>query len=81
MEKSILVIDTPDCCGKCPCFLETATDCCGVNGEDIDANSKPNWCPLHDAPEKKAKNFYHNEHESGYVDGWNECVDKILNGG
>lgn len=24
MSKSILVIDTPENCGKCPCFLEVA---------------------------------------------------------
>lgn len=79
MEKSILVMDTPESCGKCPCFLEVATDCCGVNGKDIGGQGKPDWCPLQDAPEKKAQNAYQNEHESGYVDGWNACIDKIMN--
>lgn len=81
MGKSILVMDTPESCAECPCFLETATDCCGVNGKDIESHNKPDWCPLRDAPEKKAKNSYHNQHESGYVDGWNDCIDKILKGG
>lgn len=40
---------------------------------------KPDWCPLQDAPKKKDKNAYHNEHERGYVDGWNDCLDQILN--
>lgn len=43
--------------------------------------SKPDWCPLQDVPEKKDKNPYHNERESGYVDGWNEFVDKMLGSG
>lgn len=42
-------------------------------------SKKPDWCPLQDVPEKKDKNPYHNEHESGYVDGWNACIDKIMN--
>lgn len=52
MSKSILVIDTPESCGKCPCFLEVATDCCGVNGKDIDSHRKPDWCPLRGLSEK-----------------------------
>ncbi len=78
MSKSILVIDTPECCGKCPCFLEVATDCCGVNGKDIDSHGKPDWCPLKDVPEKMTdENRWYSE---DYARGRNTCIDEILKG-
>lgn len=85
MEKSILVIDTPESCAKCRMFSDVYTDMtCRGNGRTIDYpypdNKIQDWCPLKGVPEKKGKNPYHNEHESGYVDGWNDCIDKILNG-
>lgn len=56
MGKSILVIDTPESCRECPCFLETATDCCGVNEKDIDGHGKPDWCPLQELPKRDPGN-------------------------
>lgn len=83
MGKSILVIDTPENCAKCPCFLETATDCCGVNGKDIESREKPDWCPLHEASNYKGINAdpYYVSKEEQYNSGWNDCLRKILNGG
>ena len=84
MSKSILVIDTPESCGTCPCFLEVATDCCGVSGKDVDSHDKPDWCPLRDLPEKKeVRIFFLGERDfeqKGYQEGWNACIDEILKG-
>lgn len=84
MSKSILVIDTLENCGQCPCFLEVATDCCGVNGKDIDGHGKPDWCPLKDVPKKKnVRNFCLGEkdfEQKGYQQGYNACIDEILKG-
>lgn len=92
MGKSILAVDTPESCGKCPLFSINETEtlealCTQPTGKrkiiglyHPPGTKKPDWCPLQDAPEHKDKNIYHNERESGYVDGWNACVDKILNG-
>lgn len=78
MSKSILVIDTPENCGQCPCFLEVATDCCGVNGKDIDGRGKPDWCPLVELPQKMAEeNRWFSE---DYAKGRNDCIDEILKG-
>lgn len=77
MGKSIFIIDTPACCGECP--MSGTGVCRKWNWKD--ARSFPKDCPLQDAPKKKDKNAYHNEHERGYVDGWNDCLDQILNGG
>lgn len=82
MGKSILVIDTPESCTECT-FSEYQGIVCRATGLNKSHSNpeKPDWCPLQDAPNKKGKNPYHNERESGYVDGWNDCLDQILNGG
>ena len=36
--------------------------------------SKPEWCPLKKVPQKKDKGMY-DEH---YCDGFNDCLDEIL---
>lgn len=81
MSKSILVIDTPENCGKCPCFLEVSTDCCGVNRKDIDGHSKPDWCPLRDLPERKDMEPGKTVIRAAQHEGWNMCIDEILKGG
>lgn len=77
MGKSIFIIGTPACCGECP--MSGTGVCRKWNWKD--ARSFPKDCPLQDAPKKKGKNPYHNERERGYMDGWNDCLDQILNGG
>lgn len=86
--KSILVMDTPDSCcqckfsgadGDCCCLKENIVSDSNMISEEEYLNKKPDWCPLQDAPKKKDKNAYHNEHERGYLDGWNDCLDQILN--
>lgn len=87
MGKSILVMETPERCIDCPCHYsyDNGTVWCGKEDKELMADDietfKPDWCPLQDMPEKKDKNPYHNERESGYVNGWNDCIDHILNGG
>lgn len=85
MNKSILVIETPDICIDCPCHFaeETGKVWCGRNGKEILADDiedfKPDWCPLKDIPEKKSENIK----EVGLIsstrnEGWNLCIDEIL---
>lgn len=95
MGKSILVMDAPEKCSDCKlCKVLDRWECaCCILCNDLRNENlcrtidtvyyqdKPDWCPLQNAPEKKDKNPYHNECESGYVDGWNDCLDQILNGG
>ena len=33
---------------------------------------KPDWCPLHEMPERKSG-------ANDYEKGWNDCLNKILN--
>lgn len=89
MGKSILVIDTPEACCQCKfsgsdgdycCIKENLVSSGNQISEEEYLNKKPDWCPLHDAPQKRDKNRYHNKYEQGYTDGWNDCLDHILNG-
>lgn len=85
MNKSILVIDTLENCGKCPCFLEVATDCCGVNGKDIGSHGKPGRCPAKEMIKKTSVGIEvcignKTECVKSYVDGYNACIDEILKG-
>lgn len=81
-EKCVLVMDIPECCGKCPCFLEVSTDCCGVNGKEINSHEKPDWCPLRPVPKraKHSEELGDDEYDCGYVMGFNDCLDEILGG-
>lgn len=89
MGKSILVIDTPKSCKECPCGSAEETMsfdlycCCEVLdcqiSEDKYDLEKPDWCPLQSMPEKADHPDYCDN--GRYDNGWNACLDKILNGG
>lgn len=82
MSKSILVMDTPENCKKCPCFLENATNCCRVNGKEIDGYCKPDWCPLQGLPKKKEiiDDRFTVSVNTVWAKAWNACIDKLLEG-
>ena len=84
MGKSILVIDTPECCAKCRMFSDVYTDMtCRGNGRTIDYpypdNKIQDWCPLKGVPERADHPNYCDN--GRYDKGWNDCIDQILNGG
>lgn len=95
MSKSILVIDTPETCLDCRFCRELHEGieaCCEICDEPNDkelcrmikvdyCQEKPDWCPLRDLPEKKEENKYHNNYERGIVDGFNACINELLEGG
>lgn len=93
MSKSILVIDTPECCDYCPVGrifgMAGQVEC--MEGKDIRVNNNgrtiPDWCPLRDFPEKKSPKKFCNVvnggkvwgfHMSGFNKGYNACIDEIL---
>lgn len=90
MDKSILVINTPSHCGECPvcasyqtCAFSTRETWCATNGKDVEPDSKPNWCPLKEVPDKRDEcgtwtvNGYI---EDRYANGWNDCIEEISGG-
>lgn len=68
MSKSILVIDTPECCFQCKfsgadrdycCLKENMASDSNMISEGEYLNRKPDWCPLRDLPDKKPELKYH----------------------
>lgn len=62
MSKSILVIDTPECCCQCRfsgadgdycCLKENMVSDSNAISEEEYLNKKPDWCPLQELPEKR----------------------------
>lgn len=81
MSKSILVIDTPENC--CGCDLEYG-HYCGKEKRYIDEEefeTIPDWCPLLDFPEKKDMEPGKTIIRAAQYEGWNMCIDELLEGG
>lgn len=79
MSKSVLVIDTPENCGKCK-FISTfwcrAIHCRRVPNNDV----IPGWCPLKPLPERKEYIVPIDNVESQkdiIAVGWNACINAI----
>lgn len=94
MDKSVLVMDTPETCSDCMLRFEVdegINACCSVMVDESDKNlcryidcdggycqSKPKWCPLKELPEEEHNDYYLDEYCDGYDDGWNTLRGKIL---
>lgn len=79
MSKSVLVIDTPENCGKCKFISEFW--CRTMNGRRVPNNDViPDWCPLKPLPKYKSMENP-GEYEYGKMHGWNQCIDRITGGG
>ena len=92
MNKSVLLIDTPETCGDCQfCYEldEGVKACCTLIGDEkglmkeIDCKDgycqdKPNWCLLKSLPEKDPENHHPNKWVDGYANGWNDCLKEIV---
>jgi len=82
MNKSVLVMNTPENCKSC-IHISTFRDFCRINCRDIkDISTKPDWCPLRPLPEK-----FDNEKDRKLGDfepllkiGWNACIDAFAGG-
>ena len=75
MSKSVLVIDTPENCGKCKFISEFW--CRAMNNRRVPNNDViPNWCPLKSLPEKMT-GVAQTDHWNSIKAGWNGCIDEI----
>lgn len=78
MSKSVLVIDTPEDCGKCKFISEFW--CRAMNDRRVPNNDViPNWCPLKPLPEKMT-GVAITDHWNSIKAGWNQCIDEITGG-
>lgn len=85
MSKAILVIDMPTHCGECPicasyqsCAFSAREVWCPTNGKDVELDSKPDWCPLKQAPEEEL--IWHDDGWSDWERGYNSCLREIVGG-
>ena len=89
MSKAILVMDMPKNCYECNLRFTNLSceDICSKDNKYIEVNifeRKPNWCPLHEVPQKKehvkSYDFLLGQKANSFVDGYNACIDEILKG-
>lgn len=79
MSKSVLVMDTPENCGKCK-FI-SGFWCRAMNGRRVLNNDViPNWCPLKPLPEEKEEEYWRSKLSLAWIRGWNTCISKITGG-
>lgn len=85
MSKSALIIDTPETCMGCNFFYIDAEECredCMAREErklvDLKVYDKPDWCPLKPLPKPIPPERADYAHEASYIEGWNECLEKIM---
>lgn len=78
--KAILVIDMPDSCDKCELgyYSDGRILLCEYEDKVGNKESKPDWCPLKELPEKHNSIRTWDEYYNGYDIGWNDCIDNIL---
>lgn len=92
MAKAVLIMDMPESCFGCNfCHINSSggEDRCqafevsrAVNSETYE---KPGWCPLRELPEHETEmtdaDDLGNDYVRGTLDGWNACLDTILENG
>lgn len=88
VQRAILILDMPKNCNECQLSTECltkpnvsvcmATEKCNFFSKS-DCTTKPDWCPLRKIPDKKKLNYkdYGKDMEA---EGFNTCIDEILNG-
>ena len=87
MSKSVLVIDTPKTCMRCPFgliiggyfFCAITIDKDGAFKQirdDLYGIKKQDWCPLKPLPEKITRVAV-TDHWNSIKAGWNQCIDEI----
>lgn len=81
MGKSILVMDTPEKCNSsCPCFDVESGKFCNATHKEAEY-----WnCPVKSIPQKKEivqQTSRKKMKQNLRAQGWNDCIDQILNGG
>ena len=86
MSKAVLVIDMPSGCIKCPLYDYVPSSCFLTNKfqNNISKDFKPDWCPLHELPEKKTLNGNVSDIQKMGKElmdiGYNACIDELLKG-
>lgn len=81
MDKSVLVMDTPEKCIHCP--LLNGADECIVQDDDANFNAGDSWdelmkgCPLKKLPEEENGDEDLCSFDRGWTAGFNTCLQMI----
>lgn len=88
MSKGIIVLDLPENCMGCQFRANKVDIKCSINhGRYIpDKETKPEWCPIKPAPERKPETNYPDYFrlstkqviEKSALKGYNKCLDDVL---
>ena len=85
VNKGILLMDYPDSCDECPCFVPSCgidfdldQDMCGATDNITHGYSMPDWCPVQPMPQKIQHKSRQSLAQEQFEAGWNACVEKIL---
>ena len=78
--KAVLVMDMPDNCGACKLSSGDGFHLvCPFTSCGIEAYIKTRYegCPLRE-PTKEMQTAHTQDYNDGWSEGWNACIDKIL---
>lgn len=81
MDKAILVMEMPKSCWQCNLhsyYYCNVAGYCVDKYMDVDAEHRPDWCPLMPAPEHEM--IWYDDEWSDFERGYNSCLDEILGG-
>ena len=73
MAKTVLVMDMPESCSRCPLEISMRCSTCEMPTEE-NTKEKPSWCPLKPMPEKMGSYLAVSDI---WKEGWNACIDAI----
>lgn len=80
-DKSILVIDTPKNCEECRCSTTVYGKLlCPPRNIFVIKGERDCSCPLVAVPKKLDPEKARGAYDVVYIEGHNECIDKILGG-
>lgn len=82
MNRSVLVIDTPESCADCPLLFDNKA--CWITESIVIGDNKPpiaKDCELKKLPQKTICNVYkYEDYENGRSKGWNDYYDMLTKG-
>lgn len=90
MSKAVLIIDMPECCADCQLADDDPSGLYCVPADEYydgkeSTEDRASFCPLRELPERETEmtdaDDLGNDYVRGTMDGWNNCLDTILENG
>lgn len=79
-DRAVLMFEMPTCCCDCVAYCNENEMCMATDDcYEVIPTEKPDWCPIFRLPIHK-KPLNKKGYRSGYIEGWNDCLDSISEG-